>query len=129
MNLTLWIAQCLLAALFLATGSAKVFSSADQLANLLPTLPVMLVRFIGVSELLGAIGVILPAATRIQPRLTMWAAIGLGTIMILATLFHLSRAEYSNALGTVAILAGAAFVAYGRGIRRPVASRAARMTA
>jgi len=54
---------------------------------------VTLVRFIGVSELAGALGLILPAATRIRPGLTPLAALGLSTIMALAMLFHLVRGE------------------------------------
>jgi putative oxidoreductase len=125
MNLILWVGQVLLAVLFVMTGAGKVFTSTETMAQTL-NLSTALVRFIGVCELLGAIGLILPAAARIQPRLTVWAAIGLSTVMVLATAFHISRAEYSTAAGPVVILAIAAFVAYGRGVRHPIAPRAAR---
>ena len=76
--------------------------------------PLPLVRFIGISELLGAIGLILPAATKIKPTLTPLAALGLLTIMILAMAFHLSRGE-AQALPINMVLGGlAAFVAWGR---------------
>ncbi len=128
MNLALWIAQVLLALLFFAVGSAKALSATDAMAQAMGLSPA-LVRFIGVSELLGAFGLILPAATRIKPRLTALAAVGLGVIMILATLFHLSRREYPNAGETIVILAVTAFVAYGRGVRRPIAAKASRAAA
>ena len=123
MNLTLWLVQALLAVLFIATGFGKAFSSSEQMADAMQ-LSTSLVRFIGICELLGAIGLILPAATRIQPRLTVWAAIGLATVMVLATGFHLMRREYYNVVGTVVILSIAAFVAYGRGLRCPIDIRA-----
>ena len=123
MNRTLWIAQALLAVIFLAAGFGKVFSATDQMSQAMDLSPA-LVRFIGTCELLGAIGLILPALTRIQPQVTAWAAAGLTTIMLLATIFHVSRGEYYNAVGTVLILAVASLVAYGRAARWRIASRA-----
>jgi len=73
-----------------------------------------LVRFIGVVELAGALGVILPAATRIQPRLTPLAAAGLATIMVLAIPFHLMRGELKEIVINLALGGLAAFVACGR---------------
>jgi len=123
MNRTLWIAQVLLAALFLATGFGKVATSTDQMAQMMDLSPT-LIRFIGTCELLGAVGLILPAVTRIQPFFIVWAAIGLATVMVLATIFHLSRAEYYNAVGTILILGIAVFVAHGRAGRWQIATRA-----
>ena len=82
-----------------------------------------MVRFIGTCELLGAIGLILPALTRIKPQLTPWAATGLATIMILASGFHLTRGEgaYAPSLLGVALIAAA--VAWGRFKRIPIAPR------
>lgn len=122
MNRTLWIAQVLLAGLFLATGFGKVFSATDQMARSMDLSPA-LVRFIGTCELLGAIGLILPALTRVQPQVTAWAAAGLATVMLLATIFHLSRGEYDNTVGTVLILAIAVLVAYGRAVRWRIVAR------
>ena len=83
-------------------------------------MPLPLVRFIGVSELAGAIGLILPAATKIKPTLTPLAALGLLTIMILAMAFHLSRGE-AQALPINMALGGlAAFVAWGRTKKAPI---------
>jgi uncharacterized membrane protein YphA (DoxX/SURF4 family) len=73
-----------------------------------------LLVFIGISEILGAIGLILPAVTGILPVLTAWAATGLAVIMVLAALFHLPRREYQAIAVNLVLLAMAAFVAYGR---------------
>jgi hypothetical protein len=86
-------------------------------------LPPAMVRFIGASELLGAIGLLLPSLTRIKPRLTPLAAAGLALIQILAMLFHLSRGEVW-ALPLNLTLGGlAAFVAWGRNNRAPITPR------
>ena len=118
MKIALWIVSALLAFAFLVSGSMKVFAF-DQFAASAPALADSrgLVAFIGLAEIAGAMGLILPRLTGILPVLTTWAAIGLSTIMVLATGFHLVRAEYSHAVITLIILALALFVAYGRGFR------------
>ncbi len=65
----------------------------------------------------GAIGLILPRLTGILPVLSTWAAVGLATIMVLATGFHLMHGEYSHVVITVIIFALAVFVVYGRGFQ------------
>jgi len=82
--------------------------------------PDNLLRFIGVSEILGGLGLILPAVTGIVPQLTAWAALGLSVIMLLAALFHLSRREYPSIVINLVLLALAAFVAYGRFVLAPL---------
>src|SRR5258708_178030 len=72
-----WIAQGLVGAAFLMAGGMKLIMSADDLAKQGATVSMGLVRFIGVAEVAGALGVILPSATRILPRLTALAAVGL----------------------------------------------------
>lgn len=86
-------------------------------------LPEALVRFIGLSELAAAIGLILPAATRIRPALTPIAAGGLTLIMVLATVFHVARGEVQVVPVTVVLGALAAFVAWGRGKKAQVTAR------
>ena len=76
--------------------------------------PEPLVRFIGVCELLGSIGLILPAVLRIRPQLTTLAAAGLAVIMLLANLMHMIRGEFFVLPMTIPILCAALFVAYGR---------------
>jgi uncharacterized membrane protein YphA (DoxX/SURF4 family) len=126
-NITLWVVQVLLAALFIMAGSTKLFQSMPALAAMMPwtqQTPEALVRFIGFSELLGGMGVILPSVFRIKPRLTVWAAIGLALVQVFAALFHLSRGE-SNAIGINLVLVSlAVLVAWGRNSKVPVLARA-----
>jgi putative oxidoreductase len=123
MKIASWIVQVLLSLVFIASGSMKLFAF-DQFAASAPALADQraLVTFIGIAELAGAIGLILPALTKILPVLTTWAAVGLATIMVLATGFHLSRGEVSHAVVTVILLALAAFVIFARGFKAAVAA-------
>ena len=116
MKIALWTVQILLALVFTASGSMKLFAF-DQFAASAPSLAGQhgLVTFIGIAELAGALGLILPGLTRIFPALTTWAAAGLATIMVLATGFHLMHGEYSHIAVTIPIFALAAFAVYGRG--------------
>ena len=121
MKIALWIVQILLALVFAAAGSMKLFAF-DQLVASMPALANQhgLVTFIGIAELAGAVGLILPGLTGIFPVLTTWAAAGLATIMVLATGLHLVQREFSHAVVTVILLILAAFVVYGRGFRAPI---------
>jgi uncharacterized membrane protein YphA (DoxX/SURF4 family) len=83
-NALLWTVQVLLAALFLFAGGMKVAAPAAALAQMSP-LPAAFLKFIGVAEVTGALGLILPWALRIQPGLTPLAAAGLVIIMVGAT--------------------------------------------
>jgi hypothetical protein len=85
LSIGLWTLQVLLAALFLMTGSMKAVMPADLLAAQTP-LPIALVRFIGLCELAGAFGLVLPGLLRIAPRLTPLAAAGLVVLMLCATI-------------------------------------------
>jgi uncharacterized membrane protein YphA (DoxX/SURF4 family) len=129
LNTWLWIAQILLGVFFLLAGYMHAFMSIDQatkIAAWIGTAPSGLVRFIGVAELAGALGVVLPAATRIKPWLTPLAAAGLGLIMLLAMPVHVARGELTLLDRNIAALAIAAFVAWGRTSRVPIRSRRAR---
>ncbi len=121
MNIALWIVQVLLLAAFGMAGFSKISQPMDALAGMMPwvtALPALVVRFIGVSEVAGALGMVLPGLTKIQPRLTAYAGVGLALVMVLASIFHLTRGEYGN-IGINAILfVFALFVAYGRWPRR-----------
>ncbi len=130
MTYALWIVQALLALLFLFAGGTKLVLSPEVLAsmgspNQIP-LPGWFVRFIGVAEVLGALGLLLPGLLRIKPWLTPLAAVGLLIIMIGAT--ALSFAADGIAAGVVPLLVGllAAFVAYGRWRLAPHAGRGAK---
>lgn len=117
MNIALWIAAVLVALLFVMAGTNKVIKNREDLATMLPwtaQYPLGFTRFIGIAELLGAIGLIAPQATGIAPILTPIAAIGLAIIMALAVVFHIKRGE-SKAIGmNLIILALSLFVAIGR---------------
>ena len=127
LNITLWIAQVLLAGMFIMSGFMKVVQPIDQLSQMLPwasQVPEALVRFIGLAEVLGGIGLILPALLRIKPQLTAWAAVGLALVMLFAAIFHASRGENSAIGMNVMLAALAAFVAWGRFKKAPIQPRA-----
>ena len=124
-HISLWIVQIALAAMFLMIGYMKTFTPIEELNKTIPIAAEMpfLIRFIGISELAAGFGLLLPAALRIKPRLTVLAASGLALTMVLALLFHLTRGEYSS-LGTNVVLGGlAGLVAWGRLYKAPIAER------
>src|ERR1700733_9398250 len=124
LNMGLWIAQVLLFIAFALAGGMKLFNlAAAEMAKTQSNMPYGLTHFIGVAEVLGALGMILPAASRIQPKLTGAAGIGLMTIMILALGFHIMRGELSHTPPVLVLGAMAAFVAWGRLKRAPIAPR------
>jgi uncharacterized membrane protein YphA (DoxX/SURF4 family) len=123
LNLLLWLVQLLLMVTFGMAGVMKATQPVDALVQggiaWAGQVPVALVRLIGIAEMLGAIGLVLPAATGIKPSLTPLAALGLLTITILAMAFHVLRAE-PQALPINMMLGGlAAFVAWGRTKKAP----------
>ncbi len=113
MNRALWIVQGLLALIFLFAGGMKLVLPLETLTEQMP-LPGVLVRFIGVAEALGAIGLILPGLLRIRPGLTPLAAAGLVIIMIGATVLTLAAGDVAPALIPLVVGLLSAFVAYGR---------------
>lgn len=114
----LWILQAVLAALFLREGGRKILKPETMKARGLSEVGWLL--FIGVSEVLGAMGLLLPSLTRILPRLTPLAAVGIAVIMVLATRFHLMRHEGKAAGWTAALMIVSGFVAYGRFFLSPL---------
>ena len=113
MTYALWIVQGLLAALFLFAGGMKLVLPLDALTAQMP-LPGLFMRFIGVAEVFGAIGLILPGLLRIRPSLTPLAAAGLVIIMIGATVLTLAGGDVGLALIPRVVGLLSAFVAYGR---------------
>ena len=113
MNVALWIAQALLALIFLFAGGMKLVMPIEELTAQLP-MPGLLVRLIGVVEVLGGLGVILPWLTGIRPGLTPLAAAGLVITMIGATLATVMIVNIAMALIPLVVGLLAAFVAYGR---------------
>lgn len=123
----LWAVQLLLGLMFLGAGLFKATTPpADILAAGMAwagRVPPMLVPFIGVSEFLGGVGLILPSALRIAPKVSALAAAGLVTIMILAAIEHGLAGEY-GAVGFNFVLGSmAAFVVWGRAVGAPIAPR------
>jgi uncharacterized membrane protein YphA (DoxX/SURF4 family) len=116
-NIALWIVAGLLALAFLLAGFMKAFRPLDSLKQRMgwvTSVPPWFVRFIGVAEILAAIGLILPAITGIQQWLVAAAAGGLVIVMIGALVVHSGRKEWQNLGGNVVLLLLAAFIVVGR---------------
>ena len=115
MNIVLWSIQGLLALVFLFTGGMKLIVPIQVMLAQMPLpLPGLFLKFIGVAELSGALGLILPGVLRIRPLLTPLAACGLLIIMIGATVVTLLGGEGMMALGPLVLGLLCATVAYGR---------------
>ena len=125
MNIALWVVQVLLAVAFLAHGWLLLAPPPAIAEQMNASLPRWFQLFLGVAEVLAAVGLTLPGLTRILPELVTWAAVGIMVVMVSATGFHLMRGEISSAAITLLLLAMATFVAYMRhrvlpiGVRRP----------
>ncbi|HEY2990265.1 MAG TPA: DoxX family protein [Candidatus Binatia bacterium] len=113
MNVALWIVQVLLALVFLFTGAMKFVMSVEEMTKQI-SMPGWFLHFIGVCEVLGALGLILPGLLHIKPWLTPLAAAGLVIIMIGATIVTLMTMGVATALMPLVVGILAAFVAYGR---------------
>lgn len=114
MNIALWIIQVLLALLFLFAGGVKLVMPIEEMTKQMPVaIPGLLLRFIGVCEVLGALGLILPGLLRIKTWLTPIAAVGLAIIILGAIAFSLKIGLMSALLPFVVLLL-LVFVAYGR---------------
>jgi len=113
-NVTLWVVQGLLASLFLFAGGMKLVLPIEALAGGPVALPGLLLRFIGVAEVLGAVGLILPGLLRIHAELTPVAAAGLVIIMIGATVITAMGGAIAPAVVPFIVGVMAASVAYGR---------------
>ena len=124
MNLMLWVAQVLLAVAFFAHGWLFLSPPPEIAEQMNASLPRWFQLFIGVAEVMAAVGLTVPGLTRILPWLVTWAAVGIMIVMVSATVYHLVRGENSSAAITLLLLVMATFVAYMRhrvlpiGIRR-----------
>ena len=125
MKILLWVLQVLLALAFLAHGVMLLVPPQAIAEQLNASLPRWFQVFLGVAEVLAAVGLTLPGMTRIQPWLVPSAAAGIMIVMVSATIFHLMRGEVGPAMTTIVLLAMATFVAYMRhqvmpiGVQRP----------
>ena len=123
---SLWVVQILLAAVFLMAGGMKLSMPVDQLAANMPWVSGALgpfVRFIGAAEVAGALGLVLPSATRIKPSLTVLAAAGLALLMLGGAATHIARGELGAFAVPLVLAALSAFVAWGRSQRAVIAPR------
>ena len=123
MNIALWILQGVLALVFLVAGFMRAFLPATTLEGYMAwitSLPAVLLRFIGIAEMLGAIGLIVPALTGIASWLTVAAVGGLAIVMLAAAGFHASRHEYTNIGLNVVLLVLALLILFGRLTVAPV---------
>jgi uncharacterized membrane protein YphA (DoxX/SURF4 family) len=117
MNIVLWIVQIVLAAAFVLAGVMKSTRAKEKLQPSLPWVEdfsLGTIRLIGVAELLGGLGLVLPAATGIAPVLTPIAATCLAVVMVLAAITHIRRKEPSGVAVNAVLFLLAAFVAWGR---------------
>ena len=124
MNIALWTAQALLAAIFLFAGGMKLVIPIEEMTKQMPIpLPGWFLRFTGIVEVLGPIGVIHPSLLRIRPALKPLAATGLVIVMIGATVYTLAAGDFASAPIPLVVGILAAFVAYGRWRLTPPSTR------
>jgi hypothetical protein len=115
MKLAYWIVAGLLGLFYLYAGGKKVAQTKDQLAPMMgwvDTIPMRLVRVIGVIEILGVLGLLLPPLTGIAPNLAVVAAVGFVVLQVLATGLHLSRGEVKETGLNVALIVFAGVAAW-----------------
>jgi hypothetical protein len=113
MNVLLWVVQGLLALVFLVAGGSKLVMPIEEMTKQI-AFPGPFLRFLGVAEILGAIGLILPGLLRIRTGLTPLAAVGLAIITVGATVITLRTGGGALALFPFVVAVLSAFVAYGR---------------
>jgi hypothetical protein len=123
MNVVLWILQVLLAVAFFAHGWLLLAPPPEIAAQMLAVLPRGFWVFLGAAEVLAAVGLTLPGATRILPWLVTWSAVGIMIVMVSATVYHVVRSEIGSAAITLLLLAIATFVAYARQRLMPIRAR------
>ena len=126
-SITLWITQVLLAAAYAMSGIMNTFMQPEQLVNMgmshAAVLPYALLRFLGIAELAGVAGLLLPALLRIKPALTSLAALGFVILQVLAMGYHVMHGEFFMLPVNLILLALAALVFWGRTKKAPITSR------
>ncbi|HVB20413.1 MAG TPA: DoxX family protein [Ktedonobacteraceae bacterium] len=123
MNIALWVVQILLALAFLMAGGMKVSQPIEKLKKAMSWTShtsVGTVRLVGILEILGALGLILPAVTHILPWLTPVAAIGLVLTMIGAAIVHIRLKEFAGLGAPLVLFLLALFIVYGRFMVSPL---------
>ena len=125
-NIGIWAAQVIGAALFIMSGAFKLFTPIPELAAMMPwagEYSAGFVRFIGVVDIAGGLGLLLPSLTRIMPRLTVIAAAACVLLQVLAIGFHAMRGEFDVLPLNAVYIALALIVLWGRGRKAPIAPR------
>ena len=123
MNVLLWVLQLLLAVAFLAHGLLLLLPPPEIAAQMLESLPGWFWLFLGIAEVMAAVGLTLPGLTRVMPWLVSWAAAGIMIVMISATVWHVVRSEIGSAVITLLLLIIASYVWYMRWRVLPIAPR------
>ncbi|MGE3272210.1 MAG: DoxX family protein [Chloroflexota bacterium] len=129
MNVGLWVLQVLLALFFgLASGAPKLFLPADMLPPMPIPIPSALMVFIGLAEVAGAFGLVLPGLLRIHTWLTPLAAAGLSLVALGGMGYQIASGESGNAVFALVFAGLCLFVAYGRWQLKPHRARTSRPT-
>lgn len=126
LHASLWIVQAVLAITFAGTGVWKLVTPIPELAAKFPWMGEVSPAFLTATalfDLLGGLGLVLPAITRIRPGLTVLAALGCVALQLSAIVFHVSRGEAANTPFNVVLVLLSLFVAWGRRTRAPIAAR------
>lgn len=124
LNIALWTVQALLSATLLWSATLKLFQPIAEMAAMWPwagQVSPALVKFTGLVDALGALGLVLPGLLRIRPGLTPLAALGVLALMVCAAVFHILRGEASSIGVNVVVALLAGFVAWGRWGQQPAA--------
>ena len=119
MNIILWITQGLLSATFIWSGFMKISKPEDLPFAWIKGNP-DLVLIAGILDILGGLGIVLPALLRIYPKLTNFAAYGIIVLMAVASVFHISRGEAKDIGFNIFMALLAVFVAWGRQVKAPI---------
>lgn len=115
-NVVLWVVQFLIAITMLWASGMKLLQSTEKLAQMWPWVAnyPLLVKFTGVIDLLGGVGIILPNLLSIRPKITVFTAWAIVALMLCASVFHISRGEASQIGINIVFAFLAGFVAWGR---------------
>jgi uncharacterized membrane protein YphA (DoxX/SURF4 family) len=132
LRVSLWIAQALFAAAYVAAGLTKLSTPIAQLSTQMPwtgDVPEVFVRFIGTVDFAAGLGVLLPALTRSAPTLIPFAALGSAVLQVCAMVFHVSRGEPAAISFNLVLLGLSLFVLWGRATKAPIGRRPPRLSA
>jgi uncharacterized membrane protein len=123
---SIWLAQSVLAALFIFSAFVKITTPIPELAKMMPWTgdhSGLFVRFIGFVDLAGGLGLLLPSLTRILPWLTVLAALCCSVLQVFAMIFHVSRGEAPVIILNIFMLSLSLFVLWGRARKAPISPR------